>query len=177
MINATSTLFMAFFRICIFRNKPQDLPQSQELLIVCLLAYAAINFLLTLNVTSAGSAVSSSLLETVLVCIITVVLLWLNHHPERWLKTLMAIAGTGCVIGIIALPLFYLTFVIRPGGLMQSIVLLLYLSLLVWNIVIMGNILRHALETSLAIGIVFAIIYIILTSMLVNQLIPAPEPA
>lgn len=168
---------MAFFRICTFRNKPQDLPQSQELLLLSLLAYVIINFLLTLNVANAGLAISSSLLETALVCIITVVLLRLNRHPERLLKTLMAIAGTGCVIGIIALPLFYLVFVIQPGGFMQSIVLLLYLSLLVWNIVIMGNILRYALETTLGIGIVFAVIYIILTSMLVNQLIPLPEPS
>lgn len=177
MVNAINTLFMVFFRICIFRSKPQDLPASLELLILCLLAYSVINFLLTLIVTTFMPAVLTSVLETVLVCLITLALLWLNRRRERWLKTLMAMAGTGCVIGIIALPLFYVAFLIKPGDFIQSIVLLLYLSLLIWNIVIMGNILRHALETTLGFGIVFAIIYIVITSMLVNQLVPSLETA
>lgn len=177
MMNAVQALFMTFFRICTFRSKPQDLPQSKELLLLCLLSYSVINFLLTLSVTGAGPAASSSLLETVLVCLITLALLWINRRPERWLKTLTAIAGAGCVIGIIALPLFFLTFVINPGDIIRSFLLMLYLCLLVWNIVIMGNILRHALETSLAAGIVFAILYLIITSILVNQLLPTVEPA
>ena len=40
----------------------------------------------------------------------------------------------------------------------------------------MGHILRNALDTSLGIGVVFALTYIIITSVLINALIPELNP-
>lgn len=175
MINAISTIFLVFLRICLLRYKPQDLPQSYELLVICLVVYTAINFVLALSAASAGLAISVSALETLLVCLITIVILKLGRRIERWVKTLMAITGTGSVIGIIAIPMFFLVFVTSVSGFLQAFVLMIYMVLVIWNIVIMGHILRHSLDTTMGVGITFAIIYIVLTSLFMNYMVPVLE--
>ena len=175
MINAISTIFQVFLRICLLRYRPQDLPQSHELLILCLFVYTAINFVLALSAASVPMAIIVSVLETLFICLITLIILKLGHRSERWVKTMMAISGTGCVIGIVAMPLFLMIFIIGIEGLLQAVVLMLYLALVVWNIVVMGHILRHSLETTMGVGITFAIIYIILTSVVMNYLVPVLE--
>ena len=175
MINTITAIFQVFFSICLLRYKPQDLPQSYELLILCLVVYTAINFVLALSAATVPMAMSVSVLETFLVCVITLVILKFGRRIERWVKTLTAISGTGSVIGIIAIPLFFLIFVTGIEGLLQAVVLMFYMMLVVWNVVIMGHILRHSLDTTLGIGIIFAIIYIILTSLVMNYLVPVLE--
>ena len=175
MVKAISTLYILFFDMCLFRRKPQDLPLSFDLLVVCIAAYTLINFLLGLNTTSAIRAIQSSFLETFFISTITVIILKLNHHVDRWLKTLMAITGTGCVVSLFALPLFIGVFILDAGSLLQNLVLMVYLILLIWNVAIMGHILRHALETTMGFGVLFAIIYIVMTSMLIGVLLPEVE--
>ena len=172
MVKTITTLFKAFFDLCLFRRKPQDLPQSIELLIVCLVTYILINFLVGLNTSTTLRAIQASFLETLFISMITVIILKLNKHTERWLKTLMAIMGTGCVISLLALPLFIGIFTLDAGKAVQSVILMVYLVLLVWNIAIMGHILRHALETTMGVGVLFALIYIVITSILIGALVP-----
>ena len=161
--------------MCLFRRKPQDLPQSFELLVICIIAYILINFLLGLNTSTSIRAIQSSFLETLFISIITIVILKLNHHTERWLKTLMAITGTGCVIGLFALPLFMGVFTLETGSLLRALILMVYLFLLIWNIAVMGHILRYALETTMGFGVLFALIYIVITSILIGVLMPPAE--
>lgn len=175
MVKAFSTLFMVFFNMCLFRRRPQDLPQSFELLTVCLIAYILINFLLGLNTSGYLRSIQSSFLETFFISLITSVILKLNHHSERWLKTLMAITGTGCVMGLFAMPLFVGVFSLDSGSLLRALILLVYMFLLIWNIAVMGHILRYALETTMGFGVMFAIIYIVITSIMIGVLIPQAE--
>lgn len=175
MIKAISTLYLAFFEMCRFRRKPQDLPHSLDLLIVCVVIYTLINFLLGLNTSTAFRAAQASFLETLSVSIITIIILKLNRHTERWLKTLLAIMGTGSVIGLFALPLFMGLFMLDSGELLQALILMVYMVLLIWSIAIMGHILRHALETSMGFGVLFALVYIVITSILIGVLVPEME--
>lgn len=175
MIKTFGVLFKTFLNMCIFRYKPQDLPQSYDLLIICLLLYTLINVLLAMTTAPFATALQISILDTAIVTVITVFILKLNRHHERWLKTLMALAGTGCIIGLFTLPLFAGAFLLEVSELIQSVILMIYLALLIWNIVIMGHILRHAMETTLGIGIVFAVIYLVITSTLISVVIPRPD--
>ena len=175
MIKTIGVLFKTFLNMCIFRYRPQDLPQSYDLLIVCLFFYTLVNVLLAMTTAPFAQALQISVLDTAIVTIITVFILKLNRHYERWLKTLMAIAGTGCIIGLFTLPLFAGAFLLEVSELIQSVILMIYLALLIWNIVIMGHILRHAMETTLGIGIVFAVIYLVITSTLISVVIPQPD--
>jgi hypothetical protein len=168
---AVITLFRAFFNICLLRKKPQDLPSSYDLLLICLFLYATINSLLALTTTTPGNAVLSGVLETFLVSVITLGILKLNRHPERWVQTLTALTGTGCILGILALPLFSGALLLNTGDLLQVLLVILYLILIIWSLAIMGHILRHALDTTMGVGVVFAIFYILITSLLIGAFI------
>lgn len=175
MFKTFGILFRTFLNMCVFRYKPQDLPQSYDLLILCLLVYTFINVLLAMTTAPFTRALQISVLDTIIISIITIIILRLNRHYERWIKTLMALAGTGCIIGLFALPLFAGAFLLQVSELVQSLILMIYLALLIWNIVIMGHILRHAMETTLSVGIVFALIYLIISSTLISVAIPQPD--
>ena len=175
MFNTFGILFKTFLNMCVFRYKPQDLPQSYDLLMLCLLIYTFINVLLAMTTTPFAQALQISVLDTVIITIITIFILKINRHYERWIKTLMALAGTGCIIGLFTLPLFAGAFLLEVSELIQSLILMIYLALLIWNIVIMGHILRHAMETSLGVGIVFAMIYLVITSTLISFVIPQTD--
>ena len=172
MFKTFGILFKTFLNMCIFRYKPQDLPQSYDLLMLCLLIYTFMNVLLAMTTAPFTRALQISVLDTLIISVITLIVLRLNHHYERWIKTLMALAGTGCIIGLFALPLFAGAFLLQVSELLQSLILMIYLALLIWNIVIMGHILRHAMETTLAVGIIFALIYLIISSTLISVAIP-----
>jgi hypothetical protein len=176
MIKTIGVLFKTFLNMCIFRYKPQDLPQSYDLLVLCLLIYTFVNVLLAMTTAPFTRALQISVLDTIIISIITMIILRLNRHFERWHKTLMAITGTGCIIGLFALPLFAGAFLLQVSELLQSLILMVYLALLIWNIVIMGHILRHAMETTLGVGIVFAMIYLVITSTLISVALPQLEP-
>ena len=47
----------------------------------------------------------------------------------------------------------------------------IYLILIIWSLAIMGHILRHALDTTMGVGVVFAIFYILITSLLIGTLV------
>ncbi|HSR63242.1 MAG TPA: hypothetical protein VLN56_07545 [Gammaproteobacteria bacterium] len=175
MLKALKTLFRVFFKICLLRGKPQELPNSIELLSMCLLAAGVVNFLLALFSTTAGNAVLASIVEIALIALITLAVLQLNRHPERWLKTMMALTGTGIILSLIALPLFFISLHLQELAVIQLLAMLAYLGLIVWNIMIMGHILRHALETGFGVGILFALTYIVITSISIALLLPGRE--
>jgi hypothetical protein len=171
LAQAVNTLFRAFFNICLLKKGPQDLPLSRELLTLCLLLYTAVNILLALTTTAAVRAIASGVLETALVSTLTIIILRLTRHPERWVQTLTALTGTGCILGIMALPLFAGSMFPGAGDFLQALLVILYLILIIWSLAIMGHILRHALDTTLGTGVVFAIIYIVITSVLIGAIV------
>ena len=171
---AFNSILNTFFNICLLRSKPQDLPLSHVLLLISLFLYAVINALLAFTTTTPVNAILSGVLETFLVAVITLGILKFNHHPERWVQTLTALAGTGAILGVLALPLFTSALLLNAGDLLQGLLVILYLSLIIWSLAIMGHILRHALDTTMGVGIVFAIIYILIVSLLIGALISRP---
>lgn len=171
LTQAVNALFRAFFNICLLKKGPQDLPLSRELLALCLLLYTAVNILLALTTTTPARAIASGVLETALVSVLTIIILRLSRHPGRWVQTLIALTGTGCILGIMALPLFAGSLLFDSGELLQALLVILYLILIIWSLAIMGHILRHALDTTMGVGVVFAITYILITSLLIGGIV------
>jgi hypothetical protein len=172
MFTDIKIILMEFFRICLLQRKPQDLPASRMLLTVSLVSYTAANVLLALDRIKLSKAVQAGVLETVLVTIITLVILRLSRYGKRWLQTLTALAGMGCIMGLLALPIFYGSTHVGADTLLRVVMFLLDLGLLTWNVVVMAHILRHALDTSFAFGIIFALVYIFITSIIINLVVP-----
>jgi hypothetical protein len=169
------TLFRAFFDVCRLRKGPQDLPASPELLSLSLLAYAAAVALLTMLSKPPAVAVGASLMETALLAGINFVLLALRGFDGRWVQTTTAMAGTGVLFTLFAMPLF--AGMSGDGTGAGAVPALLYAALLllvVWNVAVTAHILRHALTVPFPAAIVIAAAYAWVVAAAVAGMFPEP---
>ncbi|OGT31651.1 MAG: hypothetical protein A2W28_09025 [Gammaproteobacteria bacterium RBG_16_51_14] len=173
MLSAIHAIFNAFFDICCFRKNPQDLPKSNVLLSLSVAGYILASAMLALLSAQIVNATLAGVIEALLVMVFTYGLLQFGNKTERWSQTVTALAGTGIVISLIALPLYYLGSSLGQEGTGQSIGLLLLIVLIIWNIAIMAHIFRHALQTTIGLGIIIAISYIWVISNFIALLFPA----
>lgn len=153
-------LFKLYVDICLLRAGPQDLPATQSMLALSLLAYTATSIAISVMTQSFGSAIVYGLADTLTLAALTYTLLMLRRLPQRLTQTLSALAGTGVVIGLFTLPLV----------LLQNVPLLLLLLIMVWSLTVIGHILHHALNVSLPMGILASTGYL-LTSLALASLL------
>lgn len=163
----------AFWDICILKAAPQDIPASSFLLGLVLLVYfvsgaavAALQWPLT-------QAVLAAFLDTVFLTVICRVLLWARMLSSRFVQTLTALAGSGTVMTVVALPLvLWQTVVGVTDANVPTLPSWLLMIWMVWNMVVVGHILRHALSTVLALGIGLAAVYAYITFQLMRIFLP-----
>jgi hypothetical protein len=149
--------------MCLLRTGPQDLPATQSVITLSLLAYTATSIVLSVTTQSFGSAVLYGLADTLTLAVLTYTLLMVRRLPQRLTQTLSALAGTGVVIGLFALPLV----------LIQNVPPLLLLLITVWSLTVTGHILRHALNVSLPMGILASMGYLLASLALATLLAPS----
>ena len=170
MSSAVLTLTSAFWGVCTFRVRPQDIPASTMLLAVA----TAAKYLTSTAINKIQLPLDSSLaiasIEITVILSLTATLLFVASRQRRLLQTLTALMGAGTVIGVIVWSVL-LAFPALP----QSA----RLAFFVWNVSIMAHILRHALETHLAVGFLVALGYaafLIMFVVFVAQMLGA-QPA
>jgi hypothetical protein len=169
------TLFRAFFDICRLRKGPQDVPASPELLSLSLLAYLAAVAMLTMLSRPPAAALGASAIETALVAGINFVLLALRRFEGRWMQTTTAMAGTGVLFTLFALPLFAgLSAAGSGAGAVPGVLYASLLLLVVWNIAVTGHILKHALALPFPVAILIAAAYAWVVAMAISGLFPEP---
>ena len=138
--------------------RPQDIPASTALLTVT----TAANYLTSTVINKIQLPLNSSLavafIEIAVIISLIATLLFVASRPRRLVQTLTALMGAGTVIGVIVW-LVLLAFPALP----QSA----RLAFFVWNVSIMAHVLRHALETHVAVGFLIALGYAIFLIMLV----------
>jgi hypothetical protein len=156
-------IFKLYVDMCLLRAGPQDLPATQSVLTLSLLAYTATSIVLSVTTQSFGSAVVYGLADTLTLSALTYTLLMVRRLPQRLTQTLSALAGTGVVIGLFALPLV----------LIQNVPPLLLLLITVWSLTVIGHILRHALNVSLPMGILASMGYLLTSLALASLLAPS----
>jgi hypothetical protein len=161
-MRALLDLFDLFLDICLFRRGPQDVPAGMPLLKLCLLGYGLSGFLVLLLSTPPPVAILQILLDLVLLAGLLQLALLARRHTQRFTQTLSALAGTGTLMGLLALPL--MGWIVRQGsdGDIQLPSLLL-LGLMAWSIAIMAQILRHALDVPIWVGALGALGYTFLS--------------
>lgn len=164
-------LLNVFVDICLLRAGPQDLPGSSFLLMVTALLSLLTGTLVVVGTFgSLGAALAAQSLDILLLLGLLKLLLQINSKPARFQQTAIALLGTGVLINLVAMPLQ----LIAPGDPSANVATelsgLLYLFLLVWALVIVGHIIRHAIEIKLANGIALALIYFLAVNFLVESL-------
>ena len=178
MLSASKVLFLAFFEICRLNKGPQDIPASKNLLTLCLVVYGLLSVQLTVFSQPIEKAVLAGILEVALIIIFSLALLQISGKIERWVQMVTALAGTGIIISILAIPLyFFIGIGIDEGDMVASggvnILALLFLTVLAcWNICIMGHILRHAIGVNMFSGIILAISYLWIVYSFTSAIMP-----
>lgn len=158
---ATLTLFKTFFDLCRLRLRPQDLPASQVLLRSVLVAYFLVSAATALTSLPLAPSLVGALVDVGLLGLLTGLALRARAVPERYTQTLTALAGTGTVLGLLALPVLAGMSAASTGPGLQALLSNLWLILLIWNLVVMGHIARHALSVSLPAGLAVAFLYLL----------------
>ncbi|NKB38295.1 MAG: hypothetical protein GKR93_14215 [Gammaproteobacteria bacterium] len=169
-------LWQSFFAICCFEKKPQDLPASKELWFVTLLSYLTSSIILTLTTQAVETSLISGILDTTILATLTLATLRFKGVSERWLQVTSALYGTGFLFGIAAIPLSYLLSTLPQESPVVFLVFLFVISLMLWNIGVMAHILKHALSSTMLLGVMLALSYVCVITMIVTSLFPEIAP-
>ena len=172
MLTALSTISKAFLDICLLKKGPQDLPKSSVLLFLCLFMYTLIDVLLTVQSRPFEHALMVSLVDVGFLLLVTSLILKQHQKLDRWHQTMTALFGTGVILGIFIFPLVFGGVQNQYEAWLQQIIVVLFLIMVIWNVAVLAHIVRHAISTSMGIGIMIAILYIWMSSLLITMLFP-----
>ena len=174
MLNLITTLFREFLNICLFKKAPQDLPASSSLLGVMLVASTIASLIVARSGLGWPDVVQSAVAETLYMVTAIYVLLKLQGRQLRWSQTVTAMAGTNVVLVVISLPILVWLLSARSAEADATLPSLLFLGLIIWNVLILGHIFRHAFSTYFPLGVLVALGYYSLSILIMNWLVPAP---
>jgi len=150
-------LLKIFVDICLFRAKPEQLPYSFFLMMLCIITYVATGMAVSLINQSLGKAILIVVVDTAMMLSFIFVGLWIRNFLNRAIKTITAIAGTGTLFTIVGLPLM-MALNNQPKD-QTSIASLLVLIVVIWNVGVLGHILRNALSMPSWVGVTIALMY------------------
>lgn len=161
-----------FFDLCLLRLRPQDLPESTALLGLVLIGHTLTAVLLSNVALPFGDALMAGMVDTLLLAAMTTSVLYLQRLQSRLKQTLTALAGTGALIGVVALPLSNWLHAAHQANGDAGAPALLLLLLIGWSLTVAGHILRHALSTVFIMGLVLAMVFYWITINILNGIFP-----
>ena len=166
-------LITTFWNICRYRLGPQDLPGSTALLGMVVFAYVVISTSVAGFNLPPAPAFFSALLDAGIIAGVTRLLLWVRELDTRMVQTTTALLGVGTFFGLIAVPLMWwqLSYEDPTQAFLPSF---LMLSLFVWNLAVMGHILRHALNVAFYVGVLLAVLYMYISISILRALFAIP---
>lgn len=151
------------------RAGPQDLPASWALTIMVVAIYLGQGVLTTQQLDSTGDS-ARTLLSAVLQIVALAAMLGYRRFPERFQQTLLALAGTGIVIGLIA---FGLLVQADPDK-NQPLLALAWFAVFGWSLLVDANIYRHALAVPLSVAMLITVLLLALTYVIGQFLFGVP---
>ena len=176
------SLIRLFFQLLFLRVGPEDMPAGQTPLLVAIALYVVVGVLLDVAVTGeGGGGVGGGLLllaaDALVLAGYSAGLAVLRSHRPRIPQMLTALFGATAVLGLVAWPLV----VMQPSmsGVGDGPIgwwSLAMIALFAWNLVVLGQIYRRTLDVGAALGVLAALGYFILSSLvytgLAVQLLP-----
>jgi hypothetical protein len=117
-------------------------------------------------------AAGLALVDTGMLAGFVLLLLYLQSKTERINQALSALAGSGSLMGLFALPLVLLVDPGQPAAQVPALLAGVWLLLLIWNLFVMAHIIRHALSSSFAVGLGAAVLYALVSMQIVATLFP-----
>ena len=168
-----SALFNYFFELCLLRAKPQDLPASSVLLALIIMANVLVGVLAFSGLYGGAlRAFMASAVENLFCLTVLGALLYFKGLFPRFIQTATALLGSSTLLAVILIPLYSMSDTGTERTAMAAVADLGALALLIWSLLIMGHVLRHAVEIPFGRGIMFALVYFLLSSLFVGGLFP-----
>jgi len=163
-------LFRVWSELCLLRRTPQDIPASGILLGISLCCYALVSVLVSLPGYGVGRALLLALTDLTLLFAFVCSLLLMQARAARINQTLSAMAGSGSVLGLVALPLLLATGAGASAETVPVSLAVLWLLLLLWNILVVAHIIRHALSSSWLVGFGLSLMYALISMQIIGSL-------
>jgi len=135
------------------RSGPQDMPAGWPLALVMSFAYIAQGFFADRILSDTDGAARTLLAVSVQFAVIAILLNFRNF-ASRLPQTLIALAGTGFIFGLLSLAI--LTRVDPSKS--QPDLALIYLGLFGWSLAVDAHIYRQALSFKMGIGVLLAVL-------------------
>jgi hypothetical protein len=166
-------LLNLFVDICLLRAGPQALPASSLLLLLTALAGLLSGALVIVSsFAGMGVALGAQVLDLLLIAGLLRVVLAMKGLQARFLQTASALFGCGVVINLATMPVQLMADQQDSGSLSGDLGVVLYLFLLLWALVVVAHILRHALEIRFVAGLLLSLGYFLIVNWLVQLIFP-----
>ncbi len=156
----------------LLQRAPQDDPFSYPALVWSLLAYVLVDLFQARTASGWTVSIGMSVMDTLIVVLFSWLVLTLANKPARLAQTLTALAGTGTLLGLLAMPMMLHASRVRPSGEPTAALVMGWLVLLVWTITVQAHIFRHALSSRYGVGLMVAGLHVVITIMLLNYFFP-----
>jgi hypothetical protein len=153
-----SALFTLLLNLMRLKSAPQDLPYSRFLMLLSIGSYLLIGLGISLLDQNFGLALLSAIVDTALLIGLAYLALWIRGYQGRTIQTVTAFAATGTLFELMGWPL--VAYLQQTSADNPSNLSILLLVLIIWNIVVIGHILRHAVDVPMWIGTGVALMYI-----------------
>jgi len=148
-----TAILLLFFDICRLKRNPQDIPSSKLLKTLSILYFFGSCLLYKgLAAPTITLAAFMTVLETVLLLALGYAALWTRGFEKRATQTITALAGTGATLYMITIPMLILP---------NDLATLFSVVIFVWSIVVIGHILRHALDIAFGWGFAISFLFFI----------------
>lgn len=165
-----------FVRLCLLTRNPQDLPVSALLMKLTLAGYLLVSVLIETPTLGLGQSVVQSIIEVGILYGYTLLMLRLARRPERLTQTVSALAGSGILLSLVALPFAYLPDAMITGA-PPGPTDYFYLGLMIWSLAVYGHIYRHALSGGMLAGFLASIGFVLFTSLITGLVFDLPAGA
>lgn len=155
-----------FIDICLFKKGPQDVPASWLLFGIALMAYLAVGEMVLTVQSDWIEAALQAAVEAMLLLGLCWLVLTLFGKGARYVQTATALLATDAVIS-------------APGALLLQwwtahpelrLFQFALVALLIWHIMVVAHILRHALSRALSHGLALAVLYIVVSYQIMAAL-------
>lgn len=172
-------ILLSFLAICLMRLRPQDLPAAPMLAALATILYVIAGMAVATQNMSFSGAAGLVLVDTVVFGVLIYLLLWVRDLQPRFLQTYTALLGASSILELIAAPLLYLQAQglsadgLTAGAIFASLLLWLWLF---WSLLVIGHVVRHAIDTALPIGVMIGMLYMFITFSITRTVFFASPP-
>ncbi len=165
-------LLSVFLNICLLRAGPQDVPAASVVVVLAGVAYVGIGILVALVSYTPVQALLWAALDTLLLGAVAYLGLRWRGHTRRFPQTFSALTGSGALLSLVSWPFMLMLLRLPEGDADAALPSLLIVLLMFWSIAVIAHILRHALSSSYAMGVLLALLYAIVSWNLGTLLFP-----